>query len=228
MQEIKIGHYDQYYGKPVFILNMSIFSSSGEIDGEWKILYNFEKPSVLVFTDKTSMPISDFTKDKYRMYDKLPTYKDVDMTMYYGLGRLNGYELLTPYHEHWCVNHGKVTDINARIDVTLNELYNLGDCYNRQDLAENIAYIQKLNNQLRRYAVEHGGVPTIDDWYNADKIKYMIAYDYDTRTMRVGKATTKRCVFTTYFNSENAAIFALSEYQEEFRKMFEECFEQLY
>ena len=56
----------------------------------------------------------------------------------------------------------------------------------------------------------------------------MIAYDYDTCTMRVGKATTKRCVFTTYFNNENAAIFALSEYQEEFRKMFEECFEQLY
>ena len=94
--------------------------------------------------------------------------------------------------------------------------YNAANHYTDYDLASANARADKLMRQLRRFAAENGGIPSVEDWkVDTATNKYEIYYSYRNGRIEVHELWTARCLFSVYFASEEAAKKAIELYHDE-------------
>ena len=93
------------------------------------------------------------------------------------------------------------------------------DYYSDKELAEVNARADRLMRQLRRFAAENGGIPSVEDWNNHKKQKYNIAYCYrkdnDHYGLFVGRWAVVQFQGSVFFDSEEAATRAIEKFHDE-------------
>ena len=109
---------------------------------------------------------------------------------------------------------GKVDAFTSTNGNKDNEVYEGANYYSDKIVAENNARADKLMRQLRRFAVEHrkSQLCWIRGCCNA---KWSIIYDCNNELLRTSKNWDLRKAFAIYFDSEEAANFAIETFRDE-------------
>lgn len=100
--------------------------------------------------------------------------------------------------------------------------------YSDYKLAEANARADLLMRRLRRYAAQHGGMPSVEDWKNVDLEKRHIVYRLNTLdvnaayTLDVNAAYTFHIPGCIYFLSFKACEDAIKEFKDELTWYFTE------
>lgn len=108
--------------------------------------------------------------------------------------------------------------------------YSSGNYYSNEEVAEANARAEKLMRQLRRFAAENGGIPSVEDWKNERVSKYYIYTRSSTgrTTILSGESYITRDTFQIYFISEEACDKAIKLYKDELTWYFTEYQAMLY
>ena len=116
------------------------------------------------------------------------------------------------YQSDVCCIHS-VRDIGDRMDDIR---YDNANYYCDQEVARNNARADKLMRQLRRFAVENGGTPNVDDWERGCvKDKCTIYYNYDANRLEVGYSQIQRYFGEVYFNDPQQVKAAIETFHDE-------------
>ena len=126
-----------------------------------------------------------------------------------------GYERAKRY-ETYCT-----VDVDGEI-ITLADSYIDGACsvygganyYTSRELAEANGRADRLMRQLRRFAAENGGIPSVEDWRNGDKKKWFIKYDH-VFNINVDFVHNNHYFGIVYFNDPNKAHEAVEYFRDE-------------
>lgn len=103
-------------------------------------------------------------------------------------------------------------DNNNRMDI---EHYDAANYYSDDDLAIANARADRLMRQLRRFAAENGGIPSVEDWEYNGRNKFLIRYDYTCEELFYSIWTAKRWAGAVYFNSSDACVKAIEKFHDE-------------
>ena len=92
--------------------------------------------------------------------------------------------------------------------------------YNTASLGEANARADRLMRQLRRFAAENGGIPSVKDWESCEETKYSIAYCHADCINVVSRLYVDHWIRTrqqgvAYFNSEDACNKAIEKFHDE-------------
>lgn len=135
-----------------------------------------------------------------------------------------GYERVSRYKHYWfvndedCILEGTESITNTPI---ANEKYSIGNYYSDWKLAGDNARADRLMRQLRMFAAENGGIPSVEDWRNMDDdhlmylIQYCYSYHAKTRLTVDVASPIYRKTGVVYFNSRDAAENALEKFHDE-------------
>lgn len=99
-----------------------------------------------------------------------------------------------------------------------NQIYRGANYYSDEDIARANARADRLMRQLRRFAAENGGIPSVEDWDDEYKCKYFIRYHYPKQGVvaRFGLVVSSklwsRDLGIVYFNSEEACGKAIKTF----------------
>lgn len=102
-----------------------------------------------------------------------------------------------------------------------NSVYRGANYYTSEELAKANARADSLMRQLRRFAAENGGIPSVEDWRDMDNdhlmylIQYCYSYHAKTRLTVDVSSPLYRKTGVVYFNSINAAENALEKFHDE-------------
>ena len=100
--------------------------------------------------------------------------------------------------------------------VLTNKYFNEANYYTDRDLACANARADRLMRQLRRFAAENGGIPSMEDWEKThDKDKYGIYYDYKDHQLYISCLIRCRHSFEIYFNDRSDAQMAIDKFRDE-------------
>lgn len=117
------------------------------------------------------------------------------------------------------------SDDYDRIDDTM---YKNADYYSDKSVARNNARADTLMRRLRRFAAEHGGIPSAKDWEDIYKSKYCIGYDYSNFALSIC-VNQKFChAFKIHFLSQSAAKQAIDLFHDDLLWYFTEYQPMLY
>ena len=140
-----------------------------------------------------------------------------------------GYERVEPGKDYWCVvSSGDAMPWVDNHTIYGDAIYELANYYSDKTVAENNARADKLMCQLRRFAAENGGIPSVEDWKDRSINKYYIRYDYDNGKLRFDAMLTWRDSFQIYFKSKEACKKAIEEFKDELLWYFTEYQAMLY
>lgn len=98
------------------------------------------------------------------------------------------------------------------------EKYATANYYSNKTVAENNARADKLMRRLRRFAVENGGIPGVNDWKNNKEFRdsfWFITYDYPNEKLSLLEARYVKHFGVIYFNSKEAAQKAIDTFHDE-------------
>ncbi len=99
--------------------------------------------------------------------------------------------------------------------------YDAANHYSDEDLALANARADRLMRQLRRFAAENGGIPSVEDWDNHDKDKFFIGLDYPYSSNKLhayvvcNAAYVSRHFGNIYFNDKEACNKAVEKFHDE-------------
>lgn len=94
--------------------------------------------------------------------------------------------------------------------------YECANYYTDEKLAEANARADKLMRQLRRFAAENGGIPSVEDWKKSHETnKYEIYYSYRTGRFEVNELWTSRTIGSPCFATQKAAKDAIEKFHNE-------------
>lgn len=135
-----------------------------------------------------------------------------------------GYERVEYNKFYYNVSCDDEIDDSKEEDLSLDDdLYNIANYYSDRTVAENNARADKLMRQLRRFAVENGGTPSIADWQNGEvKDKFTIYYNYNVNRIEVGRSEIQRYLGDIYFHSRLQAEKSIAEFEDELTWYFTE------
>ena len=100
-------------------------------------------------------------------------------------------------------------------DIVDNRHYDCANYYNDKNLARDNTRADTLMRNLRRYAAEHGGIPSVEDWDNAGLKKYRIVFDYSAGQPIIIMSVEWRGFGAIYFTSKSDCQEALRIYADE-------------
>lgn len=106
-------------------------------------------------------------------------------------------------------------DANTTFD---NKNFDTANYYSDKKLAEANARADSLMRQLRRFAAENGGIPSVEDWEPSETParKFEINYNYDGGSaLDVYVMRSTRVVGSVYFNTREACEKAIELYRDE-------------
>ena len=108
------------------------------------------------------------------------------------------------------------------------EMYKNADYYSDKDVAKANARADTIMRRLRRFAAEHGGIPSAKDWEDIYKSKYCIGYDYSNFALSIC-VNQKFChAFKIHFLSQSAAKQAIELFHDDLLWYFTEYHPMLY
>lgn len=87
--------------------------------------------------------------------------------------------------------------------------------YNDAVLAEANARADKLMRQLRRFAAENGGIPSVEDWESSRIVKHTFMYDYPNRKLKPDQNWDWRVCGLVCFLSAEARDKAIEKFHDE-------------
>ena len=116
-------------------------------------------------------------------------------------------------------------DAHERMDDTM---YKNADYYSDANVAKANARADTIMRRLRRFAAEHGGIPSAKDWEDIYKSKYCIGYDYSNFALSIC-VNQKFChAFKIHFLSQSAAKQAIELFHDDLLWYFTEYQPMLY
>ena len=127
-----------------------------------------------------------------------------------------GYERVERGCSYWFYDAAarifKFTEFGAKSDSLL---YNAANYYTDENLANANARADRLMWELRRFAAENGGIPSVEDWNNTNLDKYEISYEYDVKKLTPSSMHIIRSAGITHFASKDAAVKAIEKFHDE-------------
>ena len=123
------------------------------------------------------------------------------------------------YVDDCCGEINNETELCLDID---DDCYNAANYYNDYPLAKANARADRLMRQLRRYAAEHGRIPSSDDWHNHSNMKVAIGYDYKNNKLFIDADRDMRQFGNVYFRSILDCQNAIKQFKEELLWYFTE------
>lgn len=127
-----------------------------------------------------------------------------------------GYERVG-YDEHYCTvcSDGVIGHTCEHFNKYNDAHLNGANYYSNSNLASANARADRLMRQLRRFAAENGGIPSVKDWERTDEHKKFIYYDIHADDLWVGNEIDFRKAGVIYFNDEGACEKAIEIYRDE-------------
>lgn len=110
---------------------------------------------------------------------------------------------------------GRVLPTTNMNNVADYVLYATANYYTHIDLAKANARADRLMRELRRFAAENGGIPSVEDWNNHDSNKYEIGYTYDMGKLGAYAMTNIRSAGIPHFNNKTDAEKAIEKFHDE-------------
>lgn len=130
-----------------------------------------------------------------------------------------GYERVEEASRYYYVNtSGFVEEAFEDYDGFDDDAYNTANYYSSDKVAQNNARADKLMCQLRRFAVENGGIPSINDWKNNKEFRdsfWFITCDYPNEKLSLLEARYVKHFGVIYFNSKESAQKAIDTFYDE-------------
>lgn len=126
----------------------------------------------------------------------------------------NGYERVELKSQYYYVD--KYGDILDRYKGNVHDddlLVFVGNCYSNPTVAKNNARADKLMRQLRRCAVEHRKDKL--NWKDDNQAKYVIVYIHDSNRLYPEDVYTDQDFGAIYFDSAEAACFAIDTFHDD-------------
>jgi hypothetical protein len=139
-----------------------------------------------------------------------------------------GYERVGEGEKYYPLAHdGSIlTFRDMSINSAHQDNYWAANYHSDHDLARSNARADKLMRQLRRFAAENGGIPSVEDWKEKSipkfRLHHSISYDYDAKQLIAASWGLIRCAGGVYFNSEEACEKAIEKFHDELLWYFTE------
>ena len=125
-----------------------------------------------------------------------------------------GYERVNKGELYYSMNNcgfvDSLEDTNCEYDDTI---FDNGNYYSDEAVAENNARADTLMRKLRRFAVEHREKEL--DWNNQRQTKYSICYYDETESLEIMKDRNIRNFGGIYFDTKETAQAAIEEFKDE-------------
>lgn len=103
-------------------------------------------------------------------------------------------------------------DANTTFD---DKNFDTANYYSDKKLAEANARADSLMRQLRRFAAENDGIPSMEDWKNKRIIKHTFVYDYANHTIKIDHNWEWHYCGVVYFLSAEARDKAITKFHDE-------------
>lgn len=130
-----------------------------------------------------------------------------------------GYERVEEANRYYYVDASSfVEEAFEDYDGFDDDIYNTANYYSSDKVAQNNARADKLMRQLRRFAVENGGIPSINDWKNNKESRdavWCIAYDYPNEKLSILETLYIKRFGAIYFNSREVAKKVIETFHDE-------------
>jgi len=135
-----------------------------------------------------------------------------------------GYEKVGRYKPyHYALPDGRIYFKYSDGTGFEDDLYDNASYHSDKGLAEANARADRLMRQLRRFAAENGGIPSLKDWATNGETSslfkmrtlYTICYDYANKSLIVGNSHYVRYSGAVYFNDYHTAKEAMELYRDE-------------
>lgn len=128
-----------------------------------------------------------------------------------------GYERVEYDERYWTVySDGDIGSATEHADSYAIDRWNDANYYADEKLAKDNARADRLMRNLRRFAAENGGIPSVEDWDTAE-LKYGITciYRHDAPNIQSYKVASARGLGEIFFNDERAANKAIEKFHDE-------------
>lgn len=128
-----------------------------------------------------------------------------------------GYERVEYGNEFWYADSAsRVLENPCGINVFVAERYGSANYYSDYKLAAANARADSLMRQLRRFAAENGGIPSVDGWKKNFRIdKWEIDFDYTEDCLTPQLMRNLRSFGTIFFNTKEACKKAIEKFKDE-------------